>query len=508
MSECAGHVEDGQASGMEKMFMRSSQAKSIEQRVNVLVVGGGPGGSTAAALLAKAGLSVLLLERETFPRYHIGESLLASCLPTLKLSGAFDKVAAHGFQKKRGALFHWDKDVWVLDWAKLIDPDAWSWQVDRADYDEILLRNAADQGAEVIESATVKRVIFDGDRAVSAEWVKSGDDSQVNTVKFDYIIDASGRTGVLSQQHFKMRSQHAIFQNIAIWGYWTGAKLLPESPSGAINIVSSPDGWWWHIPLGGERYSVGLVTHKKKYAQDKGTSGLKDYYLARLNKVPSMLTVTEGAELVGEIQAEQDYSYVSERFCGPGYFMVGDSACFLDPLLSTGVHLAQYSAMLAAASIISTRKKDVTEDEGYQFYEYIYRRAYTRMLVLVSTLYQKYNGKDDYFWGAQKLVHEKMRQVEPVRAFTEIIAGNIDMHEAKSVETRALDRQLLDEAEEAQDAKAAEEGAHGLHSMDVTATWGPWRSLVGADTSVGEFYLVTEPELGLRKAEKAVAAGS
>jgi flavin-dependent dehydrogenase len=487
--------------------MRTSQLKSIEQRVNVLVIGGGPGGSTAAALLAKAGVSVLLLERETFPRYHIGESLLASCLPTLRLSGAYDKVAAHGFQTKRGALFHWAQDVWVLDWAKLIDPDAWSWQVDRAAYDEILLRNAAEQGAEVVEGATVKRVLFDGDRAVGAEWVKRGNESHVNIVRFDYIIDASGRTGVLSQQHFKMRAQHAIFQNIAIWGYWKGARLLPDSPSGAINIVSSPDGWWWHIPLGGDRYSVGLVTHKRKYAEAKQNSPtLKDYYLARLNVVPTMQTVTEGAELVGEIQAEQDYSYVSDRFCGPGYFLVGDAACFLDPLLSTGVHLAQYSAMLAAASIISTTKGEVGEAEAALFFEYIYRRAYTRMLVLVSTLYQKYNGKDDYFWGAQKLVHQKMHYSEPVRAFTDIIIGNVDMREAAQVDTRILDQQLIGEAEEAQAAKATEAGGNGLHSLDVTATWGPWRNLLGADTTIGDCYLVTEPALGLRRGQNPAVA--
>jgi hypothetical protein len=216
-----------------------------------------------------------------------------------------------------------------------------------------------------------------------------------------------------------------------------------------------------------------------------------------------MQMATEAAQLVGEVQAEQDYSYVSERFCGPGYFLVGDAACFLDPLLSTGVHLAQYSAMLAAASISSAVKGEVEEPEAYRFYEYIYRRAYTRMLVLVSTLYQQYNGKDDYFWGAQKLVHQKMHHAEPVRSFTDIIIGNADMREATQVDTRILDQQLIGEAEAAQMAKAAGGGANGLHSLDVTATWGPWRNLVGDDTSIGDFYLVTEPALGIRRGQNS-----
>lgn len=105
-----------------------------------------------------------------FPRYHIGESLLASCLPTLRLSGAFEAVAAAGFQVKRGSVFLWENDEWFLDWRRLVDPDAWSWQVDRATYDDILLRNAASQGATVVEGATVRTVVFDGDRPVAAGW--------------------------------------------------------------------------------------------------------------------------------------------------------------------------------------------------------------------------------------------------------------------------------------------------------------------------------------------------
>ncbi|HEV7551764.1 MAG TPA: NAD(P)/FAD-dependent oxidoreductase [Candidatus Angelobacter sp.] len=478
----------------------------MEQIVDVLVIGGGPGGSTAAAMLAKNGLKVLLLERDIFPRYHIGESLLASCQSTLKLSGAYDKVAAHGFTVKRGGVIYWGADKWVLDWNKMVDPDIWSWQVDRDTYDEILLRNAVAQGAEVVEGAAVKRIVFDGDRAIGAHWTRVKDESMINTVKCEYVIDASGRAGVLSQQHFKMRKQHEVFQNIAIWGYWTGAELLPDTPQGGINVVSSPEGWWWHIPLAGNRYSVGLVTHKNKFTQARQDyATLEKYYLDRLSNTEAMKMVTSGATFVGPVRAEQDYSYVSDRFCGPGYLLVGDAACFLDPLLSTGVHLAQYSAMLAAASIISATKGEVSESEAWAFFECVYRRAYTRMLVLVSRMYERYQGADNYFWNAQKLVHEKTRQVEPVRDFTAIIAGMTDIREAAHVDTRVLNESLISEAQEMQDASLAGSAPHDVTALDMKPLFSGWFALTGSDTEVNELYLITEPNLGLRKVSAATA---
>lgn len=481
--------------------------------VNVLVIGGGPGGSTAAALVAKAGLRVLVLEREAFPRYHIGESLLASCQSTLKLSGAYDAVAAHGFQVKRGGVVYWGNDEWVLDWNKLVDPDIWSWQVDRAQYDELLLRNAVAQGAEVIEEATVKRIVFEADRAVAAEWTERGDDA-IHAVQFDHVIDASGRKGLIAQ-HFGMRHEHNVFQNIAMWSYWTGAELLPNTPQGGINVVSAPDGWWWHIPLGNDRFSVGFVTHKAKFRDElRASESLEAYYLDRLQQSTAMSGVTAKATRVAPVKAEQDYSYVAERFCGPGYMLVGDAACFLDPLLSTGVHLAQYSGMLAAAAIVSVARGEVTEAEGWAFFEYVYRRAYTRMLVLVSRLYQSYKGRDDYFWSSQKLVHPSTHRDEPARNFTDISAGLIDLHEATDVDLRVLNRQLLDEAEAEQDAKARQQakaegaGTTHLHTLDLSVSWQPWRSLEGADTTMEQIRLVTEPVLGLRKQPAAAAPGA
>jgi len=477
----------------------------MHRHTSVLVIGGGPGGSTAAALLAKAGMQVLLLEREVFPRYHIGESLLASCQATLKLSGAYDAVAAHGFQVKRGAVIYWAEDQWILDWKKLVDPDAWSWQVDRAAYDEILLRNAARQGAEVIEGATVRRVIFEGERAVAAEWTRRGEET-VHTARFDVVIDASGRHGAIANGHFRMRRQHEVFRNVAMWSYWEGAALLPDSPEGAINVVSTPHGWWWHIPLGGGRFSVGLVTHKDLYArQRRASASLEAYYLDRLQESATMRELVAGATRVAPVKAEQDYSYVSSRFCGPGYMLVGDAACFLDPLLSTGVHLAQYSGMIAAASIASIARGEVSEREGGAFFEYVYRRAYMRMLVLVSRMYERYQGADDYFWQSQKLVHEQARRNAPIRDFTAITTGLTDIDEAADADRRALDRTLMGEAAALQDARLDGAAPNDITALDMHPLFGEWFALEGADSTAERIRLVTEPVLGLRRLEQAPA---
>lgn len=470
----------------------------MNEQHDVIVIGGGPAGSTAAALLARAGLDVLLLERDRFPRYHVGESIIPSCVPVLRLSGALDKVAAHGFQVKRGGVFRWAADEWIINWADLVHPDAWSWQVDRDAFDDILLHNAVDQGADVRQSADVKRVIFDGQRPTGVEWSRR-DGGPLHTAECRFLIDASGRAGLLSARHFRTRRAHSIFQNTAVWGYWTGARLLPDGPEGAINIISGPDGWYWGIPLAGERLSLGYVTHKRSFStQRSGFASLQDYYLDRVAASESVRWLVESATFTPGVRAEQDYSYVADQFCGPGHLIAGDAACFLDPLLATGVHLATYSALLGAASTAAILLDGMSEADALAFYEYAYRRAYCRLIVLVSHLYQRYDGEHTYFWRAQKLVRPDDGRTSPRQSFMDITTGFADLVEAHHAGTRVVTDVLVAESETAQ-AVARDNRSHGFPGLDMAPMWDTWHHTSGPESSVEGTYLVTEPRLGLSR---------
>ncbi|MBO3460033.1 tryptophan 7-halogenase [Aetokthonos hydrillicola Thurmond2011] len=468
----------------------------------VLVIGGGPAGATAATLLAREGFNVTLLEKEIFPRYHIGESLLPSSLKVLDLIGAREKIDAHGFQNKPGAHYYWGDESWDLNFSDLSGKFTHSYQVRRDEFDKLLLDHAKSQGVKVFEGVEVSSLSFEGERPISAICSLTNEKSQTKEVCFDFLIDASGRFGLMSTRYLKNREYHTVFQNVAVWGYWKNTKPFDKGREGVICIESLKDGWLWGIPLHDGTMSVGLVTHKTAF-KEKRSKSLKDIYLEGIAESVDLKQFLEPGELASEVKSEQDYSYTAEKFAGTGYFIAGDAACFLDPLLSTGVHLATFSGLLAAASVASVLRNHISEAQVMSFYEKTYRQAYLRLLVMVSAFY-KTSKKESYFWQAQQLTNTQGGDREKLhQTFLNLISGMEDMSDIEEKSEQLFQdvsdrvgehwalrhKHLSNELDEAGKEKLRESNEfvsdfNGLFSLSK-------------ETAVEGFYIVTTPQLGL-----------
>ncbi len=313
-----------------------------EQHTEVLVIGGGPAGTTFAALMRKHGWTVTLLERGHHPKFHIGESLLPMCLPILDRLGVLDEVRGIGVVK-RGADFtigNGNGQCNTICFSEALgnSPDH-AFEVRRSDFDQILFKNCDQAGVDAIDGMRVCRVERRADGAHVVE--ATADDGSTRTWVARFVADASGRdTFMASSQHWKKRNKrHA---SAAVYTHFRGVARRPGADQGNISIYWFENGWIWMIPLEQDIMSVGVVCNPKYLKTRSGS--LQDFLMDTLNQISETRERTLQAEVIQPVEATGNYSYASQRSLGNGFILLGDAFAFIDPVFSSGVYLAMSSA--------------------------------------------------------------------------------------------------------------------------------------------------------------------
>jgi len=328
------------------------QNKPIRAAYDVIVIGGGPAGSTAATLVAREGRSVLLLDRERFPRFRIGESLMPATYWTLKRLGVLEQMKASPFVRKHSVQFFSKsgRSSVPFYFSEVEDHESSAtWQVDRLHFDVMLLDNARSAGVEVLQRANVKDVLFDGARACGA-WVEFGDGQRAE-LESRVVVDASGQSGLLSRK-LKLKNPDAKLWHASIYTRYSGARRDAGIDEGATLIMQTDAGksWFWYIPLQDDQASVGVVA-PMDYLFKGRSGGAQGIFDEELRRCPPMQQRVEGAEQSMGATPVRDFSYISKRIAGDGWILAGDAFGFLDPIYSSGVFLALKSGEHAADAI-------------------------------------------------------------------------------------------------------------------------------------------------------------
>ncbi|MET8626434.1 tryptophan halogenase family protein [Kitasatospora sp. NPDC004669] len=398
-----------------------------EETFDVVVAGGGPAGSTVASLVAMQGHRVLLLEKEVFPRYQIGESLLPSTVHGVcRMLGVTEELAAAQFPVKRGGTFRWGArpEPWTFSFAvspRMTGPTSFAYQVERARFDEILLNNAKRKGVVVREGCSVTAVVEEGDRVTGLRYTDS--DGGEHEVSARFVIDASGNKSRLHSSVGGTRDYSEFFRSLALFGYFENGKRLPQPNSGNILSVAFNSGWFWYIPLSDTLTSVGVVVRREMAEKIQGDR--EEAYKTLIAECPLITEYLSDARRVttgdyGELRVRKDYSYHQTTFWRPGMILVGDAACFVDPVFSSGVHLATYSALLAARSINSILGGDLDEKAALNEFEARYRREYGVFYEFLVAFYQMNENEESYFWHAKKVTNNEHTEFE---SFVELVGG-------------------------------------------------------------------------------------
>lgn len=377
---------------------------------DVLIVGGGPGASTLGALLARQGVDVGLVEKETFPRFKIGESLLPCSMDVFRESGVFDKLDAGKYIRKFGAKFicHKRNEQIYFDFS---DNGSFSksmaFEVERAEFDSDLLEHASECGVTVYQPETVTEMRF------GEGFAEVITDRQ--TFRARYVADASGRAALLGNK-MHMRQANTDLNNVAVFAHFQGVKREPGRREGDIIIGLLPNhAWSWTIPFKGNKTSVGVVTNAKFVDKERV---LEDYIEKSIRCSPLFEELMEKAERVTDVMVLSNWSHTCERFFGDRWIAVGDAAAFLDPIFSSGVHVSVSSALMVSRVLSRALKSDASLSEPAlgPAYEKDLRRGVKRFHNLIRLFY------DTDFVGDMQTI---LQRPHTRRAFTAAVAGDV-----------------------------------------------------------------------------------
>ncbi len=353
---------------------------------DVAIIGGGPAGSTAAALLVRAGRRVVVLERDKFPRFHIGESLLPFSMKAFTRLGLHEKFKRAGFMEKFGGAIY---GACGPNGVKFYFEDGFrsqtdrSYQVTRAEFDQVLLDHAAESGAEVHEETSVDKVDFTGDGARLQIRTK---DRGTREIHAEYVIDASGRNSILGAQ-FKLKKNYAHLQKLSVFAHYEGVVSDDGRDGTLTRMVRAIDRWFWIIPLTENRTSVGVVLDGSTYKQSKLSP--EEFLEQAISEQPLLMERMQDAERVGEVRLAADFSYRSSRLTGDRWMLAGDAAGFIDPVFSSGVFLAVLAGEQCADILHEVLARPAKKRRLFAGYEKTVNRAMDVYLRFVNAWYSK-----------------------------------------------------------------------------------------------------------------------
>jgi flavin-dependent dehydrogenase len=389
----------------------------MAESYDAAIIGGGPAGSTVATVLARAGRKVILFEREKFPRFHVGESLLPYSLPLWERLGVGEKIRAHGFQEKYGAFF-WNEQTKgirpvVFENAE-DDQHPMAYQVKRAEFDDLLLRHSESCGAQVREETRVEEVLFEGGRAVGVR-VRSAA-GQAEEVRAGVVVDASGQEALLSRK-LGTRRFDARLKRASLFAHYEAVQRPPGKQAGDILLPIDDGVWYWIIPFSDGTSSVGAV-FEPAIARAVAAADKEARFEWLMERSQRMRELLAGGRRISKIYGISDYSASSASLRGDGYALVGDAATFLDPVFSTGVFLATAMGLRAGEAIDQALAKHGRVDSrDLARYERDANRLVARFRRFVYAFY------DPVFFEAF-CTEDPMEQMR--KAVTTVLAGGVE----------------------------------------------------------------------------------